>query len=238
MTGLLLAFAAGMVTLLNPCVLPLLPIIIGSALQADRRAPLALALGLSTSFTLFGVLIVAFGYSIGLEGDHLRYGAGALLAISGLVLLIPPAQQAFSAAMSPLVSGGHTLLGRISGTGLASQFAIGALLGLVWTPCVGPTLGAAIAVASQRGDLGYSFMTFGIFSLGVSASLLLFAYGSRATLGARKQSFRAAAKWAKPALGAALLLVGVLIFTGLDKILEELLLDLSPAWLIDLTTRF
>jgi len=238
MTGIFLAFIAGLVTLLNPCVLPLLPIVIGAALQENNKAPLALALGLSLSFSLFGIFILAFGFSLGIDQDSIRIFAAYLLLILGIMVLIPKLNQAFSKIMTPVASGGNQLMAKVSGSGLTGQFMVGALLGLVWSPCVGPTLGVAIAAASQGENLFVSMMTFFIFSLGVSVSLLAFAYGSRATLSMRKKSYQNMAKWAKPALGLLLVGVSLMILTGLDKVLETMMLENAPDWLIRLTTSF
>ena len=92
----LLSFVAGLVTILNPCVLPLVPILVASALGKSRFGPLALAGGLVTSFTLFGFTVIAFGYSLGIDEQAVRVFAGALLAVAGGVLLVPPEQVTLS----------------------------------------------------------------------------------------------------------------------------------------------
>lgn len=238
MTSLFFAFVAGLVTLLNPCVLPLLPVIIGSALQENKYAPLALAAGLCISFTSFGIFILVFGFSLGFDPSNIRwYGAFLLLAL-GVFLLIPRAQRGFTNLMSPVSSGGNHLLDKISGSGLKGQFLVGLLLGLVWSPCVGPTLGVAIAAASQGESLFLSGMTFLIFSFGVSASLLALSYGSRASLNRRKNAFSTFSRWTKPLMGMVLIGVSLLILTGFDKVLETIILENSPMWLIQFTTAF
>lgn len=233
-----LAYLAGLVTILNPCVLPILPILLGSALGQSRYGPAALAAGLVLSFSTFGLLIVAFGYSIGLSEQLLRNFAAALLVAAGLFLLLPPLQSGFTALTAPLVSGGNRLLARVAGDGLAGQFAIGTLLGLVWAPCVGPTLGVAIAAASRGEDLPWAFAIFLVFGGGVATSMLALAYGSRQALGTRRARVRALAPYARPVFGGLLIVVGGIILGGLDKSLEAWLLAIMPQWLIVLTTRF
>lgn len=235
---MLLAFIAGLVTLLNPCVLPILPILIGSSIVTSRFGPVALAAGLVVSFSVFGLLILTIGFSIGIDGEMLRLVAAIIMIVAGVLLAIPWAQTRFAVLLAPVSSGGGRLLGRISGNGLASQFAIGVLLGVVWTPCTGPTLGAAVAAASQGEDLAESFLTFLVFGFGVALSLLALAYGSRGTLGARMPALRAAARWGKPILGGILVAVGVAIVVRADKYLESAALDVLPSWLIEFTTRF
>ncbi|QDH34360.1 cytochrome c biogenesis CcdA family protein [Porphyrobacter sp. YT40] len=239
MTGsLLLAFLAGLVTILNPCVLPLVPILVGSALGKSRAGPLALAGGLVTSFTIFGFGVIAFGHTLGIDEGAVRWLAGALLLAAGLVLLVPRAQAALSAAAAPLAAAGNRRLARVRGDGWHGQAVIGLLLGLVWAPCVGPTLGVAIAAASGGEDLLASFTIFLAFGLGVASSILAFAYGSRRALGERRKTLATLARYGKPLFGAALVVVGALVLTGFDKVIEAALLDLLPASLVAFTTRF
>ncbi|MEQ8165661.1 MAG: cytochrome c biogenesis protein CcdA [Alphaproteobacteria bacterium] len=238
MSSAALAFLAGLVTILNPCVLPILPVLVGSAASESRFGPAALAAGLVLSFSTFGLLIIAFGFSIGLDGELVRNGAAFLLIAAGALLLVPRAQAAFASATGPLVSGGNRLLGRVSGDGMAGQFAIGALLGIVWAPCVGPTLGVAIAAASRGENLIGAFFIFLVFGFGVAASILAFAYGSRKALAARKDRLQAVARYGKPLFGGALVLVGAMILTRLDKAVEAWMLEAMPRWLVELTTRF
>ncbi len=236
--SLALAFVAGLVTILNPCVLPLVPILVGSALGRSRLGPLALAGGLVTSFTLFGFGVIAFGYSLGIDEAAIRLFAGAMLAAAGIVLLVPQAQAALSAAAAPIAGFGNARLARVKGDGWQGQAIIGLLLGIVWAPCVGPTLGVAIAAASQGQDLAASFVIFLAFGLGVATAILAFAYGSRRALGERRRTLQSLARYGKPAFGAALLAVGVMVLTGLDKLLEAALLDTLPAGVIAFTTTF
>ena len=148
-----LSFAAGGLSTLSPCVLPLLPILLGTALAAHRLGALALAAGLSLSFTLLGVAIASLGAGLGLDPSWLRDGAALLLMVFGAVLLSARLQQRFAVATSGLSGVGHGVLARVSLDGLSGQFVLGLLLGLVWSPCVGPTLGAAVTLASQGQSL-------------------------------------------------------------------------------------
>ena len=237
MESLALAFVAGLVTLLNPCVLPLLPVVVGSALQAGRLGPLALGLGLAVSFAVFGTLVTAFGFAIGLDQAMLRQAGALLLLMAGMVLLIPPAQVLLATAAGPLVAGAGGLAARLPGEGLVGQAAVGAVLGLVWSPCVGPTLGAAIGAAAQGGGLLVAAATMLSFGLGAALVLVLFAQGAREALGRRRRAWAGVAARAKPLFGGALVLVGALILTGFDKRLEAALLLAMPDWLVMFTTR-
>lgn len=236
-----LSFLAGVLSTLSPCVIPLLPILLGSAFQGHVLGPLALTAGLSLSFGGLGVLLAAFGFAVGLDGDWVRIGAAVLMTGFGLVLLVEPLQRVFAASMTPLVGGANGRLALLDISGLTGQFVIGLLLGVVWVPCTGPTLGAALGLASQGRSLGAATVTMMVFTAGAATPLLMLAYGVRGAAGARRDLARAAdriARRTKPVLGMTLLLVGALSLTGLDRLLEAAFLGVMPAWLLQLTTRF
>ncbi len=234
----MLAYLAGLVTLFNPCVLPILPIVLGAALGQSRYGPAALTAGLVVSFSSFGMVVIAFGYSIGLSESAMRSAAAALLLAAGLVLLVPALHAAFATVTARLSNKGNRLLGRLTGDGVMGQFLIGLLLGLVWAPCVGPTLGAAIALASRGENLLQAYGIFLLFGAGVGTSTLLLAYGSRQAIGVKRLRLREVARYTRPAFGALLLVVGLMVLTGIDKELEGLALALMPDWWVRLTTRF
>lgn len=235
---MLLAFLAGVVTILNPCVLPILPILVATATAEDRFGPLAFAGGLIFSFAAFGILILSVGFSIGLSQEMLRTAAAVLLIAVGAILLVPRAQVAFAVLAGPVASRGAAWAERASGRGLHGQALLGVLMGIVRTPCVGPTLGVAVAAASQRENLSSAFLTFAIFGIGVAVSMLALVYALRGLLATRRDALRIAVRWSRFVFGGALLLVGVAILTGLDKAAEAVSLEIMPGWLLDITTRF
>lgn len=238
MSQLALAYLAGLIVLLNPCVLPILPILIGSALSESRYGPAALAGGLALSFSLFGFLILAVGFQIGLDGEMARNSAAIAMLALGFLLLSPRAQAAFARLSEPLANFGNRRLARMTGQGVGGQFAVGLLLGLVWSPCVGPVLGVAIASAGQGENLAAALATFIIFSAGVATVMLALAYAARRAVNFRGGSLDKIARYSKPVLGAMLLIIAALILSGLDKRLEAGLLAAMPDWLIALTVRF
>lgn len=238
MTALTLAFLAGVLTTLNPCVLPLLPLVIGGAFAQGRLGPFFLASGMVVSFTSFGVLLSALGHGIGLDQSAIRIGAALLLLMVGVLLVNRPAQDAFARLTAPLSSGANAALNRFSLAGNHGQFALGALLGAVWTPCVGPTLGAAMALAAQGENLVQITLTMGIFSLGMASVFLAIAYTTRGVLAKKKGGLAAFSARVRPIFGWLLVGVGLLILSGFDKLLEVALLRAMPDWLIELTTRF
>ena len=234
----LLGYVAGLLSTLSPCVLPLLPILIATAVSQHQFGPVALAAGLMLSFALVGTLIAAFGASIGLDPGMLRRGAAVLLIGFGAVLLMPALQTRFATAAGALAGSGDGLLARLGGTGWGGQFAVGLVLGIVWSPCVGPTLGAATTLASQGRDLGQIALLMLLFGLGAATPLLGVGLLSRDALSRMRGRLLALGERGRWGLGAALLVVGLAILTGADKRVETWAVEHSPDWLTELTTRF
>lgn len=232
------ALAAGLLTTLSPCVLPLIPLLVGSAVSAHRFGPWALAGGVALSFTVAGALLASVGASLGLNGDTFRWVAALLMAVFGLILLSGRLQVLIARVTSGLSNSGHALLARFTLDGLCGQLALGLLLGVIWSPCVGPTLGAATTLASQGQNLAQISLLMFIFGLGASLPLLLIGSLSRAALLKIRSSLNAASQRGKQLLGLALLLIGMLILSHADHRLEAWLLDHSPAWLTALTTQY
>lgn len=231
-----LAFGAGILSILSPCVLPLLPVILGSAVHQHRYGPFAVAVGMSLSFAIVGTLLASVGASLGLGQGDLQRVAAIILILVGVVLLSRSLQERFAIATSGASSFGSQLLARLSVTGWHGQFLVGLLLGLIWSPCVGPTLGAVITLASQGSDLPQIVAMMALFGLGAGLPIALLGMLSRQAMLAMKGRLQGAGSWGKYVLGIVLILLGVLILSGQDKLVETFLLDHSPQWLIALTT--
>jgi cytochrome c-type biogenesis protein len=233
-----LAYLAGLLSTLSPCVLPLLPLVVGSAASAHRLGPLALALGLASSFVVVGLFVATIGFSIGIDADVFRIVAAALMILVGAVLIVPLLQSRLALAAGPVSNWAGQRLGGLSASGLRGQFGVGVLLGVAWSPCVGPTLGAASLLASQAKDLARVAATMLLFGLGASSPLLAVGMLSREAMSKARDHALSAGRSLKAALGVAFMLVGASIVTGADKQIETALVDASPQWLTDLTTRF
>jgi len=231
-----LSFVAGTLSTLSPCVLPLIPILVGSAVMAHRFGPFALAAGLASSFTIVGVFIASVGAAMGLDQEVFRNVAAVLLILFGIVLLSRVLQEKFAIMTSGLSGSGQSLLNRVSTDGLFGQFLLGLLLGIVWSPCVGPTLGATITLASQGQNLAHAILVMAIFGLGASTPLVILGMLSRQAMMKFRDKMIAAGALGKKILGILLLSLGLLIVTGADKKFETAVLKLSPDWLVQLTT--
>lgn len=231
-----LALAAGGLSTLSPCVLPLVPILLGTAVAAHRYGPLALAGGLALSFTVVGVLIASVGVALGIDQVVLRQAAAILLMALGILLLSSRLQAWFAGVTSGVSGAGGNLLSRVTVEGLWGQFIIGLLLGLVWSPCVGPTLGAAITLASQGQSLGQVTLLMAVFGLGAALPLVVLGLLSRQAMARFRGRLLAAGKAGKAVLGAVMLVIGVAILSGFDKIFEAWVLSHAPEWFVRLTT--
>jgi cytochrome c-type biogenesis protein len=233
-----LGYLAGILSTLSPCVLPLIPILISTAITAHRLGPYALAAGLTISFTIVGMLIGTVGASLGIDQNIFRYIAAVILILFGIVLLSTQLQERFATATSGLSTAGDGFLSKLNIDGLKGQFIIGLVLGIIWTPCVGPTLGAATTLASQGKDLAQIALLMFIFGLGAGTPLVILGSVSRATMMKLRGKLMSAGKTGKYLLGGIMVLLGIMILTGLDKTFEAWVLSVSPQWLTELTTRY
>lgn len=229
------AYLAGLLTLINPCVLPVLPIILVSALNASRMGPVALAAGMSVSFVTFGVLVTAFGSAIGLTQDLLAQIGAALMVTFGVVILVPAFSRRFELAAAGMAGSADARMNTIDHGSLQGQFLGGLLLGAVWSPCIGPTLGGAIALASQGESLLYVTLIMSFFALGVSTIILVLGLGAREAIRSRAQSLRGLAERSKPILGATFVAVGLMLLFRVHHIIEAWAIEVMPVWLLDLS---
>ena len=227
-----LAYIAGVLSILSPCVWPLVPIVMTSASGKGKTGPLYLALGLSTAFALAGSILTFVLLNAGLNPDAFRWFAAGLLVLIGLTLIIKPFADWLSLRLSALSS--RMNIGEHEASSSIGQFGVGMLLGLVWLPCVGPTLGAAIALASVGQDMGIAFVVMFTFGFGTASALIVAAVVSGKLLNKWRPSvFENVAK-AKSLLGWLLLILGMMVFLGVDKVLETLAVQYLPDWAISL----
>lgn len=233
-----LAFVAGVLTSLSPCVLPILPLVLGAAASERKYGPVALAAGLAISFVLVGLFVATIGYSIGLTTELFRQVAAALMVMLGAVLIFPPLQSRLALASGPIANWTDRRFGSERGSGYARQFWVGVLLGAVWTPCVGPTLGAASLLAAQGRDLPQVAASMLVFGIGAALPLLIIGLLSREALQRWRKQALSVSHAMKAALGVLLILIGALVLAGFEKRVETVLVNASPQWLTDLTTRF
>jgi cytochrome c biogenesis protein CcdA len=234
----ILAFVAGVLTILSPCVLPILPIVLGATASEHRWGPAALAAGLAVSFVAIGLFAATIGYSIGLDAELFRNVAAVLMVAVGVILLMPRFQERLALAGAPLANWSDHHFGAIRHSGLAGQILAGVLLGTVWSPCVGPTLGAASILAAQGRDLGEVAAVMLAFGLGAALPLAALGLLSREALLRWRTRLVSGGEHARMLFAVTLVAIGVMVLTDLDKRIETYAVNESPQWLTDLTTRF
>lgn len=231
----ILAYGAGLLTLINPCVLPLLPLIAAGAVSRHPLGPVAMALGLMASFTVAGISVYALTRATGVPQETISLAAGWLMVGFGVILLVPQAQEQFARVAGGAAAGSNKFLGQAEKAGLAGEAAAGALLGLAWSPCIGPTLGAAIGFAAQGESMAYAFFIMIAFAAGSGTVMLALAYGARSMIASRREWLAKITPYAKPVLAAGLIAVGFSIIFHLDRVVEGWALDVLPTWLVDLS---
>lgn len=229
------AYGAGLLTLINPCVVPILPIVIAGALQSGRMGPVAMAAGLSLSFVALGVGVTAFGHLLGIDIQMISDAGAVLMILFGLALLIPQAGEVLAGATAGMSARADASMDDVDRASLRGQFLGGLLLGAVWSPCIGPTLGGAIALASQGEGLLHVTVIMLFFALGVSTLILGLAYGTRGAIGRYNAQLRGLAVAARPLLGGVFIFVGVALLLRWHHVIEAWALQVLPAWLVDLS---
>ena len=194
------AFGAGILSVLSPCILPLLPAVLATSAGKNRLRPLAIVLGVSISFTIMGVVTSAFGAVFQTYIGQLKILAEILILILGFALLFDISLfNAFSR---------FPLLGKMNGEGTASGFLLGLSLGVLWIPCVGPILGSILTMVALEGNAATGALTLSIYSLGFAMPMLLLAYSAHMP----SSKIRLISKWDvvfKKGAGIVLILVGL-----------------------------
>lgn len=238
MTGpmeFILAYGAGLLTLINPCVLPVLPIVLAGSLQSSRYGPLALAGGMGLAFVTIGFGIIAAGHLVGLRAETVSTAGAILMMVFGAVLMVPQLSARFATATGGFAERADDGMRNMQADGWQGQFLGGLLLGAVWSPCVGPVLGSAISLASQGEELLRAFFIMVSFALGIGSVILALGYGARAALQKRMGTLRRFAASSRPILGVVFFLVGLAIYMRWHLMAEIWLLDRMPIWLQDLS---
>ena len=222
---ILFALVAGAATALSPCVLPVLPAVLGAGVTGGRRRPLGVVTGLVAAFTFATIALVYVIDALGLPNDLLRNLAIATLLVFGITLLIPGLGDRIEAFGSRIAPGPA----RVGGDGFGSGLLLGASLGLVYTPCAGPILAGVITVSASQD-----------FTAGKLAVALAYAVGSGAVLyglmlGGRRlvDRVRPARAWVQAATGAVMVVVAVAMIADLDLEFQSAIADELPSVLVN-----
>ncbi|PWL18487.1 hypothetical protein DKP76_05155 [Falsochrobactrum shanghaiense] len=225
--SLVFAFVAGIVTVLSPCVLPLLPVILASSALEGKSRPYGLIVGFAVAFTVITLLLSLFVRQFAVSPNIHRIAASVIFIMLGLVLAVPAFKNRFEIATSRFTSLFATS-GR-QGSGFWGGALTGAGLGLAWTPCVGPIMASVITLALNQQTSLASALTALMFSLGTALPMGLFVlfgndiYGRIGVL--KRNSARI-----QQAMGVLILLVGLSIWFGFDRSIQAALFQAFPGW--------
>ena len=222
---MLFALVAGAATALSPCVLPVLPVVLGVGATGGRRRPLGVVTGLVLAFTFATVALVYVIDALGLPGGFLRTLAIVTLLAFGILLLFPGLAGRVEALASRITPGPA----RVGGDGFGSGLLLGASLGIVYTPCAGPILAGVITVSAAQD-----------FTAGKLAVALAYAVGSGAVLyglmlGGRRivARLRPWQTWVQAGIGATMIAIALAMTADLDIKFQNAIADDLPAVLVN-----
>lgn len=232
-----LSVVAGSLTTLSPCVFPLLPLVLGGAIQRHRAAPIAMAAGMTLSFALLGLAAGLLGNALGLSPDNVRTFAAATLIVFGIFMVVPQLNERLTNWISPLASSANQASAALDAGSLKGAFLLGGLLGLIWSPCSGPLLGTALTLVATEGGAARGALILGLFGAGAAIPLVVVAYLSRAGFSRIQSWVVVHADQTKKIFGLLLLLVGTAILIGADRWLESRVNQWLPDAWVELTVR-
>ena len=173
------SFAEGLALILSPCILPVLPLILGASLEGSKTKPLGIVTGFVLAFTAFAWISRQAILASGISSEVIRNASLILLMLFGLVMLFPRLSDKWAAWFGKLGGGGDALIGRIKGDGFISGMGIGALIGVVWTPCAGPIMATALLQIIQAGTTAGALATIAAFALGAAIPMFIIATSGR-----------------------------------------------------------
>ena len=262
-TSLTLSFLAGTLTTLSPCVLPVLPFVLSSSLSKHKLGPLFLGLGLLTTFVGSTIVLNSTGYIFGLTPDLIRKISSILLGLSGLFLLSQNAQDLLTILLSKWTSklakksennssftneSSKENFNRLNNSSVPSniwkqilffksEWFTGFILGFIWTPCSGPSLGIALGLAGQQETWMQAVALLFIFGMGAVIPLLAFAYGAQALLKKMKSNMHVM-NYTKKVFGLLMFIFSILIYTNMHRYVEASINGILPDFWIDFIKKF
>lgn len=229
MTLFFLAIAAGFLTILAPCILPVLPFLLGTAGGRSKWRPVMIIAGFVGSFTLIGAALATAGTFLGISNDSLRLLAGVLLLLFGAALFFEKAYEKLTVKIQPLLAklGTDVAAGSSVKTDAWSGVLVGVSLGLVWSPCAGPILGTILTLAARTSDYVTTALLFFAYAIGAGVPMLAIAYGSN-RLQAKFRSVGRLQPVLNKIFGALVILTAVAILTGYDQVVQTWLVERFP----------
>lgn len=225
--SLALALAAGVLTIAAPCILPMLPILLGASVgQRSRVRPLCITLGFVLSFSALGLLFGVFAQSLGASQQTLRDAAVAMLLAFGVLMLFPGLFERVAALAGGVVNRAGAA-GARAGNGNWGGFVLGMTLGVVWTPCAGPVLGSILTLVATSRHLGRAAALLCAYAVGAGIPMLAIAYGGQfVTVRVRRLARHAALL--QRAFGVVVIGVAVALYFQYDTVVTLWLSSYYP----------
>jgi cytochrome c biogenesis protein CcdA/thiol-disulfide isomerase/thioredoxin len=224
------AFLSGIVTILSPCILPILPIVLSGSVGGKRR-PLGVITGFILSFSVFTLLLSVLVQLLNIPADALRFLAVGLLIAFGLVMLVPKLRLLFEIFASKMVKQGNN---KKPSSGFSGGVVVGFSLGLVWTPCVGPIMASVISLAITSSIDGGAVLIILAYALGTSIPMMAIMKGGRSLI-KRFPSLSANTAKIQQGFGVLMILVGLSIGFGIDRKFQSAILEIFPQYGAGLT---
>ena len=223
----LLAIAAGALTAGAPCILPMLPIILGSSVgQRGRLRPVFIAAGFTLAFAGVALLFGLFADLLGLDHDTLRDTAVLLLAGFGLLMIWPRPFAWVTNRMGGLFAGAGAIAAR-AGDGNLGGLVLGAALGVLWTPCAGPVLGSILTLIATAEDVGRAGTLLLAYAIGAGIPMLAIAYGGQIA-STRVNAVARYSRQLQQAFGAVVILIAAAIHYQYDSLITVWLSQFYP----------
>ena len=224
---IIFAFLAGVVTILSPCILPLLPVILAGGVGGGKSRPWGVVSGFILSFTFFTLSLSALVSLLRIPPESLRWFAATMVFIFGLVMAVPVLKDWFLVQAGRFTPRRKSSIPGSQPKGFWTGFTLGLSLGLVWAPCAGPIMASVITLAvSQRVNTSSVFLTLS-YSLGTAVPLLLIMLGGKTLLG-RLPFLTKNTAAIQRGFGILMILTSLALFTGLDRRIQSALLEVFP----------
>lgn len=231
-------YVAGLLTSLSPCVLPLLPLVVGGAMHDHPAAPLLMGLGMTTAFATGGWIVGALGPALGLDPEIVHRIAAYSLIVFGLVLWFDSLANTVSRLVQPLADSANRMASAVGHKSSWASFFFGGLLGLAWTPCAGPMLVSSLALVAAGSNPWLGALLLGLFGLGAATPLVAAAYASRAGYNRMRHWVQGHTAWLKHGFGLIAVASGIFLVTGLDKAIATAVIERLPDTWLRMITQY
>ena len=233
MFSLLLALLAGVVTIAAPCTLPVLPILLGASMgRANTLRPIFIALGFVLAFSFVALSLGAITTAFDFDPTVLRDGASIMLVLFGLLMIWPAPFERLMIWLRGVMPS-LPAIGPSDRSGNLGGFIVGAALGIVWTPCAGPVLGAILTLIAASDDHTWAALQLLAYAIGAAIPMLAIAYGGQALT----QRTRGIARYApriQQVFGVVVIGFAVITFLQYDTLVVAWLTRFYPAGFITL----